>query len=89
MCVYQGINITGFVMATELFPPKERTIAAVSHEFLWALGGAILPGWAYLFRQWRYLQLVVSLPTIVAFVLIWSVLGSLSRPIVTITVPSE
>ena len=69
----QGINITGFVMATELFPPKERTIAAVSHEFFWALGGAILPGWAYLLRQWRHLQLVVSLPTIAAFVLIWSV----------------
>jgi len=73
LCVHQGINITGFVMATELFPPKERTIAAVSHEFFWALGGAILPGWAYLLRQWRHLQLVVSLPTIVAFVLIWSV----------------
>ena len=67
----QGINITGFVMATELFPPKERTIAAVSHEFLWAIGGAILAGYAYLFRQWRHLQVVVSLPTILGFVLIW------------------
>ena len=59
-------------MATELFPPKERTIAAVSHEFLWALGGAILPGWAYLFRRWRHLQVVVSLPTILGIILIWS-----------------
>jgi len=58
-------------MATELFPPKERTIAAVSHEFLWAIGGAILAGYAYLFRQWRHLQVVVSLPTILGFVLIW------------------
>jgi len=67
----QGVNITGFIMATELFPPKERTIAAVSHEFLWALGGAILPGWAYLFRQWRHLQIAVSLPTIFGLFLIW------------------
>jgi hypothetical protein len=60
-------------MATELFPPKERTVAAVSHEFLWALGGAILPGWAYVFRKWRYLQIAVSLPTILGLLLIWSV----------------
>ena len=73
LLLVQGINITGFVMATELFPPKERTIAAVSHEFLWALGGAILPGWAFLFRRWRHLQIIVSIPTILGFVLIWSV----------------
>jgi len=66
-------------MATELFPPKERTIAAVSHEFLWALGGAILPGWAYVFRQWRHLQIAVSLPTILGFVLIWSVSQSVGN----------
>ena len=71
--VCQGINITGFVMATELFPPKERTVAAVSHEFFWALGGAILSGWAFIFRQWRHLQIIVSIPTILGLVLIWSV----------------
>jgi len=70
---FQGINITGFVMATELFPPKQRTVAAVSHEFFWALGGAVLSGWAYLFRQWRFLQVAVSLPAILGFILIWSV----------------
>lgn len=60
-------------MATELFPPKQRTVAAVSHEFFWALGGAILPGWAYLFRNWRHLQIAVSLPPVLGIILVWSV----------------
>jgi len=74
----QGINITGFVMATELFPPRQRTIAAVSHEFLWALGGALLAGYAYLLRRWRPLQVVVSAPALLAVVLVWSVAAAVS-----------
>ena len=69
--LFQGVNITGFIMATELFPPKQRTVMAVAHEFIWAAGGALLPIFAYFLRDWRPLQLTVSLPNILAIMLIW------------------
>lgn len=70
-CLFQGVNITGFIMATELFPPKQRTVAAVSHEFFWAIGGAFLPIFAYFLRSWRPLQICVSVPGALVLVLIW------------------
>ncbi len=71
--VFQGVNITGFIMATELFPPKQRTIYSVSHEFLWAIGGAFLPFFAYFMRTWGPLQITVSAPGILALFLWWYV----------------
>ncbi len=67
----QGVNITGFIMATELFPPKQRTVFGVAHEFLWALGGAVLPIMAWFLRDWRDLQIAVSAPGIIALLLWW------------------
>ncbi|ELT99019.1 hypothetical protein CAPTEDRAFT_86372, partial [Capitella teleta] len=58
----QGVNITGFIMATELFPPKQRSVAAVTHEFFWAIGGAGIPLFAFIFMRWHAIQLAVSMP---------------------------
>lgn len=58
-------------MATELFPPKERTVMAMVHEFFWAIGGAILPILAYFFRRWDHLQLAVSLQSVFGVALWW------------------
>ena len=69
--MFQGVNITGYIMATELFPPKQRTVMGVSHEFLWAIGGALLPLMAYFLRDWRHLQLAVSLPSALAIFCWW------------------
>ena len=68
---FQGVNITGYVMAIELFPPKQRTIFGVGHEFFWAIGGAMIPFFAYFLRDWRHLQLCVSLPGALGIFLWW------------------
>ncbi|OAF65230.1 Organic anion transporter 1 [Intoshia linei] len=70
-CLEQGINIVGFIMAIELFLPKDRTVFAVSHEYFWALGGCILPFIAYFVREWRILQIIISAPWVIAIVLLW------------------
>ncbi|KAK2183998.1 hypothetical protein NP493_287g03011 [Ridgeia piscesae] len=67
----QGVNITGYIMSIELFPPKQRTIFGVGHEFLWAIGGAMIPFFAYFLRDWRHLQLCVSLPGALGIFLWW------------------
>lgn len=67
----QGVNITGFIMATELFPPKQRSVAAVTHEFFWAIGGAGIPLFAFLFMRWHAIQLAVSMPSLLGIGLWW------------------
>ena len=58
----------------ELFPPKQRTIFGVAHEFFWAIGGAMVPLFAYYIRYWRTLQLLVSVPGILGIGLWWWVI---------------
>ncbi|CAD5112779.1 DgyrCDS1990 [Dimorphilus gyrociliatus] len=67
----QGVNITGFIMATELFPPKQRTIFGVAHEFFWAVGGCMVPLFAYFLRDWKSLQTCISLPAVLGICLWW------------------
>ena len=69
----QGIILTGFVMACELFPAEMRTVAGTAIENFWALGMCILAGLAYLIRDWKYLQLTISLPAILTVAFYWYV----------------
>ncbi|CAH1774398.1 unnamed protein product [Owenia fusiformis] len=73
----QGVNITGFIMAMELFPPKERVPFGIIHEVFWAIGAVLLGFYAYLFRDWRHLQLIVSLPVILILPMLWFIPESL------------
>jgi len=67
----QGIILTGFVMACELFPAENRTFAGMALEDFWATGMCLLAGFAYVIRDWHYLQLLISLPGILCIALIW------------------
>ena len=68
---FQGIILTGFVMACELFPADMRTFAGLAIENFWAVGMCFLALFAYLIRNWHYLQLFISLPAVLSIALFW------------------
>ena len=48
----------------ELVGPSYRMIAGIALELFWACGAIVLALLAYLIRDWRYLNLAVSLPAL-------------------------
>ena len=69
----QGAGLAGIVMACEIFPAAQRTFAGTAIELFWAASWMVLALIAYFIRNWRYLQLTISLPPVITLVLIWSV----------------
>lgn len=67
----QGIILTGFVMACELFAAKYRTFAGIIIELFWAVAWCLMPLMAYLFKNWRYFQLTISLVGLLTIPLFW------------------
>ncbi|XP_077988709.1 organic cation transporter protein-like [Glandiceps talaboti] len=69
--IEQGVDITSYVMVTEMFTPRWRTYAGINLTIFWAIGIMILPLMAFYIRNWRYLQLAISLPAILSVPLVW------------------
>ena len=67
----QGILATSVVLAMELFPTEERTFAGTAVEFFWALGYMVLCPIAYGLRNWRHLQLAISVPLVLTISFYW------------------
>ncbi|XP_071956854.1 organic cation transporter protein-like [Antedon mediterranea] len=61
-----GIYLISFVMATELVGLKWRNVAGNVMPIYWSLGIMVLALFGYLVRDWRKLQIVLSVPTGVA-----------------------
>ncbi|XP_030833206.1 organic cation transporter protein [Strongylocentrotus purpuratus] len=66
----QGIDLTSYVMVTEMFTPSKRGPAGILLTVFWASGIMSLPGLAYLLKDWVYLQLAISLPNILTVFII-------------------
>ncbi|CAL4093894.1 unnamed protein product [Meganyctiphanes norvegica] len=60
-----------YVFALEICEPKWRGVMGIILAFPWAIGVMSLGGLGYLFRDWRNLQLAVSLPLLLLIPLIW------------------
>ncbi|CAL4125302.1 unnamed protein product, partial [Meganyctiphanes norvegica] len=60
-----------YVFALEQVEPKWRGVMGIILAFPWAIGVMSLGGLGYLFRDWRNLQLVLSLPLILLIPLVW------------------
>ena len=56
---------TGFVIILETCGIKYRSDMGTSLQFGWAFGAVLLPGVAYLTRNFRYLQLTATVPELV------------------------
>ncbi|CAH1796213.1 unnamed protein product [Owenia fusiformis] len=67
----QGADVAAFVLAQELFPGDQRTMAASIICCFWAISVALLAPVAYLVRNWRYLQLVLVIPSVLTIPMYW------------------
>ncbi|XP_068117165.1 solute carrier family 22 member 6-A-like [Hyperolius riggenbachi] len=64
-----GLNTTALIV--EWVPTKVRTIAGTLAGYSYTVGQLILAGVAYGIRDWRWLQLCVSLPFFIYFLYSW------------------
>lgn len=62
----QGLQTSTYTLAMELFLPKHRSYAGAILECFWGLSVMTVPALAYLIPNWRHLQLVISLPSLLA-----------------------
>lgn len=56
--------LTSYILALEVCEPKHRGTVGILTGLPWALGTMMWGGAAYLIRDWRWLQLAVSLPNL-------------------------
>jgi len=69
--VLQGIALICYIMATELFDAKRRIRSAVGLSFFWATSIIVLSLFGYLIRDWRQLELLISIPNFLTIAYIW------------------
>ena len=67
----QGCLATAAILSVEMFPTEQRTFALNAIEFFWCLGYISLTPLAYYIRNWRWLQLAVSLPLAATVLFYW------------------
>ncbi|OWF41581.1 organic cation transporter protein-like [Mizuhopecten yessoensis] len=67
----QGLQTSTYVLAMELFLPQYRGVAGAVLECYWGVSVVTLAGVAYLLQSWRYIQLAISLPSLLALPYFW------------------
>nr|XP_022288070.1 organic cation transporter protein-like [Crassostrea virginica] len=75
---FSGVSVGGligttYVMDLELVGPSMRMLAGTVYMLFWGLGVLLLALMAYLIRDWRWLNLVLALPTIFFLSYYWFV----------------
>lgn len=63
--------VTSFVLVMELVGTKWRELISVLYQIPFNLGHLTLPMFAYYFRDWRDLQLALSIPSLVLISYYW------------------
>ncbi|XP_045131154.1 LOW QUALITY PROTEIN: organic cation transporter protein-like [Portunus trituberculatus] len=71
MAVMAGIYLGCITLLMETSGRRERTRTSALFVIPWALGYMLLPGIAYLVRPWKWLQVAVSLPTLLLVLYYW------------------
>ena len=69
--LFQGIILSSFVYACELFPMADRTIAGLLMQISWGTGLFWLDFFAYFVRQWDNLMIAISVPGVLVIPLFW------------------
>lgn len=58
-----------FILLTELVGPNQRTMIGFVASIAWGIGICILPGYAYLFRNWVYMNHVITVTGVIYFII--------------------
>ncbi|XP_067831613.1 uncharacterized protein [Heptranchias perlo] len=66
-----GIILNSFSLKVEWIPTRVRTSVAMIGNYLYTFGQLLLAGLAYGIRDWRWLQLTVSIPYFAFFLSAW------------------
>ncbi|XP_014247403.1 organic cation transporter protein isoform X2 [Cimex lectularius] len=66
-----GVFLVAYVIAMEMVGPKFRMFAGVAFQLFFTAGFVLTAGFAYLIKDWRMLQLALTLPGIVFFSYWW------------------
>lgn len=56
-----GAYMIGFVLTMEMAPDRYRTMIGFSFQLVFAVGIAVVAGWAYVVRHWPILQIIFGL----------------------------
>uniref|UniRef100_A0A8C4WB85 Major facilitator superfamily (MFS) profile domain-containing protein n=1 Tax=Gopherus evgoodei TaxID=1825980 RepID=A0A8C4WB85_9SAUR len=68
---FSGIVMNGVSLSVEWTPTRTRAIVGTTYGYCYTTGQFILAGMAYAIPNWRWLQLVVSLPFFIIFIYSW------------------
>ncbi|XP_038058414.1 organic cation transporter protein-like [Patiria miniata] len=66
-----GVYLIGFVLVSEIVGPAYRSFVGTLLAVFFSVGYALLAVIAYLLREWRHLQLAISLPWFLFFLLLF------------------
>ncbi|PVD18674.1 hypothetical protein C0Q70_21224 [Pomacea canaliculata] len=66
-----GIGLTSYVLMTETFPTCHRTTMSIAFQVFWSLGIMTVSGLGFLVRNWRHLELLLSLPSVLLIGFFW------------------
>ncbi|XP_052766824.1 organic cation transporter protein-like [Mya arenaria] len=66
-----AIALIAYVMITELFTTKKRTLPSVGVNFFWSWGIMTLALFGYLIRDWRHMQILITVPNFITVLYIW------------------
>ncbi len=67
----QGLQTCTFVLIMELFTAQHRTLVGTVFEVFWGTGVLWLATAGFLLQNWRHIQLLITLPSVLAVVYIW------------------
>ncbi|XP_033625385.1 organic cation transporter protein-like isoform X1 [Asterias rubens] len=62
-----GVYLMAFIIVTEIVGPAYRTMVGTILAMLFSIGYVLLAVMAYSLREWRHLQLAISIPTFIFF----------------------
>lgn len=70
-CLIKGIQGVTVTMMAEYFPPRFRTTAMITYSISFVSGLAVISGMSYFCRHWRWLQIVVAIPSLFVVCYSW------------------